>query len=497
MTATDAAMDILSALVLESGERWGDAATPEQIADAAAIVDLDGGVPYHFLTRARGYSKTSDLAGIAAAVMLAQLPAGSNLYALASDRDQGRLITQAMAGFVARTPELRGSMTVTDYKATSSSQSTLEVLAADAAGAWGLRPSLVIVDELCQWQSTAKPRELWDAVTSAMAKVEGARMVVLTSAGDPAHWSRKVLDHAYADPMWRVHETPGPPPWADPARLAEQRRRLPEFMYQRLFENRWSASLDRLTSLEDLRQCVTLDGPQEPRSGRSYRIGVDLGLKHDRTACAVMHGERNGPDTVAVLDRLAVWQGTRGTPVDIGAVESWIVEAANKVQGARVIGDPWQATGMYQRLRAKHVPVEEFNFSAQSVGRLATTLYVAIRDHHLAIYDDEELIDELANVRLRETSPGVMRMDHDPDKHDDRAIALALAVQAIVGTGSSTVVRDWLEWICAEQQSESDTSAGTDAHPVGWRWAPQPDRPYLPETSAAVALLRNLGMRVQ
>ena len=38
--------------------------------------------------------------------------------------------------------------------------------------------------------------------------------------------------------------------------------------------------------------------------------------------------------------------------------------------------------------------------------------------------------DELANVRLRETSPGVYRMDHDPDKHDDQAIALALALAA-------------------------------------------------------------------
>jgi hypothetical protein len=41
--------------------------------------------------------------------------------------------------------------------------------------------------------------------------------------------------------------------------------------------------------------------------------------------------------------------------------------------------------------------------------------------------DDEALIDELANLRLRETSPGVLRIDHLPDKHDDRGIALALA----------------------------------------------------------------------
>ena len=75
--------------------------------------------------------------------------------------------------------------------------------------------------------------------------------------------------------------------------------------------------------------------------------------------------------------------------------------------------------------------VEEFTFSAQSVGRLASTLTLPIRNHALPLPDDPDLIDELANLRLRETSPGVLRIDHDPDKHDDRAIALALAAHRL------------------------------------------------------------------
>src|SRR5207249_3043647 len=59
-------------------------------------------------------------------------------------------------------------------------------------------------------------------------------------------------------------------------------------------------------------------------------------------------------------------------------------------------------------------------------------LHALIRDRALALPDDPELIDELANVRLRETSPGVFRIDHDPDKHDDRAIALSLAAQHLI-----------------------------------------------------------------
>jgi hypothetical protein len=70
-------------------------------------------------------------------------------------------------------------------------------------------------------------------------------------------------------------------------------------------------------------------------------------------------------------------------------------------------------------------------FSAQSVGRLASTLMLLVRNRALALPDDAELIDELANLRLRETAPGVLRIDHDPDKHDDRAIALALAAHKL------------------------------------------------------------------
>ena len=267
-----------------------------------------------------------------------------------------------------------------------------------------------------------------------MAKVPESRLVVLTSAGDPAHWSRKVLDHAYADALWRVHEVAGPPPWADRGRLEEQRRRLPESSYLRLFENQWTSAEDRLTSLDDLRACVLLDGPLEPASGVRYVIGVDLGLKDDRTVAAVCHAEPDRAGVRVVLDRMEVWQGKRARPVDLGVVEEWLAEAGKRFNRARVIVDPYQGVGLAQRLRRAGLSVDEYAFSAQSVGRLAVALHTAIRDHRLSLPDDEELIDELANVRLRETSPGVLRMDHDADRHDDRAISLALAVRYLAET---------------------------------------------------------------
>jgi phage FluMu gp28-like protein len=85
-----------------------------------------------------------------------------------------------------------------------------------------------------------------------------------------------------------------------------------------------------------------------------------------------------------------------------------------------------------QRLRTRGIQCDEFTFSSSSVGRLASTLHLLLRNRRLSLPDDPELLEELGNVRLRETSPGVLRMDHDPDKHDDRAIALALAAHRLL-----------------------------------------------------------------
>ncbi len=90
------------------------------------------------------------------------------------------------------------------------------------------------------------------------------------------------------------------------------------------------------------------------------------------------------------------------------------------------------AIGLAQRLKRRRISVEDYTFSAPSVGRLATTVYLLLREHRLALPQDAQLLDEPANVRLRETSPGVYRMDHDPDKHDDQAIALALAANHLI-----------------------------------------------------------------
>lgn len=420
-------MELLAGLVLDDGRRWGDAAQGWQWADARAI--LDRGEPrYHYLTRPRGGSKTCDLAGVAVAALLTQAPRRSRSYALAADRDQGALLLDSVRGFMDRTPGLSGALKVDAGKVTvPSSGAALEVVPADEASSWGLRPWLAVVDDLAYWADTQQPRRLWRSIFSALPKVAGSRLAVLTSAGDPAHWAYEVLERARASPdRWRVSEVAGPVPWADAGDLAEQQAMLPDWDYRRLHLNQWRESADRLTTVDDLRACAVLDGPRGPESGRRYAVGVDLGLKADRTAVAVCSTDAAERGVVA-LDRLAVWQGSREQPVRLDAIEAWLTEAHRQYRRPPVVLDPWQAAQLTQRLRARGVRAVEHAFTQQSVSRLALRLHQLVGDRALALPGDGDLLDELANVRLRETSPGVYRMDHDPGRHDDRAIALALA----------------------------------------------------------------------
>jgi hypothetical protein len=61
----------------------------------------------------------------------------------------------------------------------------------------------------------------------------------------------------------------------------------------------------------------------------------------------------------------------------------------------------------------------------------------------VALPEDPELLAELRNIRLRESSPGVYRLDHERGRHDDRAIVLAMAAGYLVERGGTRPARTW------------------------------------------------------
>ena len=115
----------------------------------------------------------------------------------------------------------------------------------------------------------------------------------------------------------------------------------------------------------------------------------------------------------------------REARVNLAAVEEWLGGDVSRVREShRSSYDPYQAIQLTQNLRARGLKAIEYVFSrAERRPARGDSLHTLLRERRLSLPDDETLLDELRNVRLRETSPGVLRLDHDADRHDDHAIS--------------------------------------------------------------------------
>lgn len=432
MSRLVAGLTLVSLLVLDGGKRWAEVAAAWQWSDVLAILD-EAAVRYHMLVRSRGSSKSTDLAAVLIAVMLTRMPDGARLFIVAADRDQGRLVLTAMKGFVVRTPILKGTLEFSAYRATVPGRDiVLEVLSSDAASSWGLIPDFVVVDELGQWRETSQSEELFESIRTSLLK-RNADLVVITTPSFPEHFAFAVREHARVDESWRLHEVSGPPPWSDPAALAEQRRALPESSYRRLYQGEWIQTDDGLGSFAEF-QALSHEGSLDPQPGVSYFIGVDLGAVGDPAAVAICHVEadvREGhefPKLRAVVDVVETWVGTPESPVRLAEVRDWLLAEARRYNGAHVSFDSWEAVGMAQELQGQGIRAEVVQPTPQSKSQLALGLIAAIREQALALPDDPALLREFSRARVRASSTGNHWIDHNPGEHDDRVIAVGLAV---------------------------------------------------------------------
>ncbi|MEV6894263.1 terminase large subunit [Kribbella sp. NPDC051137] len=443
------ALALYSTLVMEDGRTVGEAALDAQIEDAAAVLDLTG-PRRHWLGRGRGGSKSTDGSAMALCAMVTQAPVGANLYIGANDRDQAAIIHDAARGWIRRSPHLAGLFDPrADRIELPGKAATLTVLPADGAGSWGLLPWWVFLDELAQAKSTANAREFVEALLTALPKVAQSRLVVMTTAGSPLHWSYPVYQAARGSARWRVSDWTeanglAPTPWQDPEELEEARRSLPAASFERLFHNVWTSADEAVWSEEAIAELVRPTAEPLPYSRRhAYAVGLDVGLTGDRTAVSVSHLEDHshrdhatGRDVhdgrAVVVDALRYFEGTRADPVRLATVEEEVVSLARRYGGAPVVYDPYQAVGLSQRIRDRGFRVEPFNFSAASKQRLASTAIGLVRDAAWSLPGDPVLVEELRGLRVAETPSGQFRVDHPAGGHDDGFTACVLGAHHLL-----------------------------------------------------------------
>jgi phage terminase large subunit-like protein len=112
--------------------------------------------------------------------MCADNEPGAEVYALAVDKYQARIVFDEAKRMVEASPELRAQLKVyKDVLFDQETLSTFRVLSADVPTKHGLNPHGVVIDEL----HAHKSREIWDVMTTAQGTRREPLRLAITTAG--------------------------------------------------------------------------------------------------------------------------------------------------------------------------------------------------------------------------------------------------------------------------------------------------------------------------
>ncbi|GAA1962865.1 hypothetical protein GCM10009798_23340 [Nocardioides panacihumi] len=428
------AVALLNAFRIDAGPKsraapWESVATKQQVDDAYAVIREPGS--WHMWLRPRGGSKTQDASLVALACLLTIQPANSRSLVYAVDKDQAALLMEKLTHLTQPLVDQGLLKVIADKVENPATGATLTIESADAPSALGHTPWLVIVDEFCAWKDTRGARMLWHAVVSAMPKRPDSRLLVISSAGDPGNWTHEVVKKARegADGHWRFSYMPGPCPWWSARDVEKQRGALSDAAFSWYVLNEFAAAENALASADELADAVARGVASRPYDpAQRYCIGVDLGRKVDASVVVVAHREGDR----VVVDHVDRWLPTKARPVRLETVEAAIRRHHGAYGRPHIRMDPAKGEQMSQALSESGVEVEEYAFHEASIDRLASNLSRLFGERRISVPDEKDLLDELGAVIVKTSPSGRVRLDHHSGKHDDQAVAIALAAHWLI-----------------------------------------------------------------
>ena len=422
-----------------------------------------------WIERTKGASKDTDLATLLLWV-LAFTPNQLACQVAAADAEQADELRRAADAIVRLNPWLAELVDVQrDALVNPHTGSRAKVLTLDALGSHGACPDLLILNELTHAKGDAG-REFALTLLDNASKAPNGVVIIATNAGFLDSWQHQLRETYRASPRWYFAAVTDPAPWLDPAELAEAEKRNPPSRFRRLWRGEWVSGSGDAIDADDIQAAIRQPGPMvgtEP--GWGFYAGLDIGVKHDRAALAVV-GQYAGAtlpveapaperprvgiwaaledlgliDPPAIPERVRIsepaaqrlrladcrgWTPSPGRPVSLMEVEEAVWEAWERFRFAACWFDPSQALLMAERLRVRGVPMVETPFSGGNLSDMAARLLEAFKARELELYPDAELLADINKLRLVERSFGVkLEAARDGSGHADRAIALALAV---------------------------------------------------------------------
>ncbi len=376
--------------------------------------------------------KSTLASGIALYMLFADV-SGAEVYSVAGDKDQAKIIFQMTKRAIERNPILLSSVKIyKDEIVVPSTNSIYKVLSADAPTAHGLNPSCVIFDEL--WNQPS--RDLYDALTQSPVRKEPLTFIATYAGTDQTSLLFELYQTGIKNrdsKMYFFWSEKNLSSWVTKEYLEQQRMRLPAGVYQRLHENKWVQGENAFLGKAELDKCVDLAlKPQlGGKEGIKYYLAVDLGLTRDRTVLTVCH--KNDKDNLIYLDYICTFSGTKNNPVLISDVEEVVMACNKSFNIALNILDPWQMKSTAERLK-RLIKIEEFTFTSSSIQKLSQNLYYLFHNELIKIFSHKLLEEELLSLNAEEKSYG-WRIDHKSGGFSDHVVSIGMSSMYAVQEG--------------------------------------------------------------
>ena len=400
-------------------------------------------------------------------------PKGAEVYSVAAEKEQARIVFADARRTVEASPELTAiTKLYRDAIELPKFNSVYRVLSAESVTKEGLSPTTVIFDEL-----HAQPdRELFDVFSLAMgARGKLATMIAITTAGVRSDRSgrdgiafslyemgkkiarREIEDPTFFMAWWesegdhRLRETwdeanPGFGDLNAESDFESAIRRTPEAEFRIKRCNQWVSSVETWLPAGSWDECageVTLTSDDE------IVLGFDGSYNGDASVIvgAVMPKAEGDPVKVFLVK---AWEkDLEHDPddwrVDISEVEQTVMDFCQKHTVREIACDPFRWQRSMEVLENRGLPVVSFPQSPQRMIKACARFYDAVAEKKLIHDGDPLLARHIGNtaVKLTPAGPHIKKENPNSPRKIDAAVAAILAHDRASGKIEEQVIPEF------------------------------------------------------
>ena len=372
----------------------------------------------------------------------------TEIILVANDEDQAKgRVFQTAAALIENNPGLRAEADVLSDEIRMENGTTIMPISGDFKGAAGSRHSLVIYDEIWGFEAE-KARRLYEELTPPPSEFS-AWVLIVTYAGflgeadllesiyNRGLAGRRVDDELECyqnDELFMFWSHTPRQPWQTEVYYEQQRKILRPAQFERLHRNEWVSSESRFIdpSLWD----QNVNSMLRPDPTGALFIGVDASVKHDSTALVAVKYDRGYGDRL-VLATHKIWVPSPGNPMDFEAtLEFYLRRLENySTHIEKILVDPFQMHRTITTLEQAGLPIEAFPQTQPNLTLATESLYAALANRRLNLYEAPDLRAHVLNAASRETARGFRLSKEKQSLKIDGAVALSFAVVAAEQSG--------------------------------------------------------------